>query len=177
MREEDHLADGRHAGEEHDQPVDPDPLSRRRRQAVLERVHVVLVHGVRLLVAGGSGRELVLEPLGLIFRIVQLREGVRDLVPRDVELEAVDEPRVGVVPPRERESSTGSASRTWLDEVRLDEPLEHEAEELAGHHALRSMPPVRSASWRMTSGSSSRAAATPVFSATRSAIERRGQGA
>src|SRR6185503_9751292 len=52
MREENDLADGGRAGEEHDQPIDADSLARGRRQPVLERAHVVLIHGMGLLVAG-----------------------------------------------------------------------------------------------------------------------------
>ena len=51
-REQDDLLDGGHAGQEHDQAVDPDAEAARRRHAVLERPEVVLVDGAGLEVAG-----------------------------------------------------------------------------------------------------------------------------
>src|SRR5687767_7626137 len=94
QREEDDVADRRAVGEEHGQPVDPDPLPRRRRHAVFEGAHVVLVVDVGLGVAGLAGRELLAEALGLHVGVVELREGVRDLHAPHVQLEAFDEPWV-----------------------------------------------------------------------------------
>ena len=51
VREEDHFADRRDAGEQHHQPVDAHAHAAGRRQAVLERAHVVGVDAVRLDVA------------------------------------------------------------------------------------------------------------------------------
>ena len=48
VREQDHLADRRHARQQHHQPVDAEPHAAGRRQAVLERAHVVGVDAVRL---------------------------------------------------------------------------------------------------------------------------------
>ena len=68
----------------------PTPSPRGRRQAVFERPDVVLVHGVRLEIAGGAVRELRLEASALLGRIVELAEGVGHLEPADVELEPLD---------------------------------------------------------------------------------------
>src|SRR5688572_17835685 len=48
-REQDHVANRRRVGEQHDESIDADPLTAGRRHAVLERAHVVFVHDVRLL--------------------------------------------------------------------------------------------------------------------------------
>ena len=73
----------------------PTPSPAGRRQAVLERADVVLVHGVRLEVAGRAVRELRLEAAPLLGRIVELAEGVGHLEAADVQLEALD--GVGIV--------------------------------------------------------------------------------
>ena len=65
-REQDHLADRGHLGEQHHQPVDADPESAGRRQAVFERADVVLVDILGLLVARRLERRLGLEALALI---------------------------------------------------------------------------------------------------------------
>ncbi len=57
-------------GEQHDEPIDADTLAARRRQAVLERADVVLVHRVRLEIAARAVGELRLEAPALLGRIV-----------------------------------------------------------------------------------------------------------
>src|SRR5581483_5232796 len=73
QREQDHVADRRLVGEQHHQPIDADPLARRRRQAVLQGPAVVLVviHG--LLAPLGLGVDLALEAPALVGGVVQLR--------------------------------------------------------------------------------------------------------
>ena len=93
-------------GEDHRQAVDADALAARRRHRVLEGPHVVGVEAVRLAVAGLARRELLQEALGLDVRIVQLREGVRDLHAADVELEALGEAGI-----RAASASTAARSR------------------------------------------------------------------
>src|SRR5450759_703680 len=95
-REQDHVADRRAVGQQHDEPVDADAFPAGRWQAVLERADVVLVHRVRLEVAARAVLQLRFEASPLLDRIVELAEGVRHLEPADVELEPLD--RVGVVP-------------------------------------------------------------------------------
>src|SRR2546422_4516290 len=77
--------------------------------------------------------ELLLEAPALILGVVQLGEGVGDLVTRHEELEAVDEARVAVVAARERrelERELGDEDR--LDEERLHDRFEDRREEMAG---------------------------------------------
>ena len=62
-REEDHVADRVDAGDEHHQPVHADPEPAGRRQAVLERLDVVVVDRLGLLVAAGLELRLRLEAL------------------------------------------------------------------------------------------------------------------
>src|SRR5512133_3361123 len=78
LGKEDHVADGRLIRKEHDQPVDADAFSRRRRHPVLERPEKILVNDVRFFVSRRALRRLAFEALALIQRIVQLRKGVRD---------------------------------------------------------------------------------------------------
>ena len=51
MREQQHVANRRRIGEQHDQAIDADAEPAGRRHAVLERAQVVLVQHLRLLVA------------------------------------------------------------------------------------------------------------------------------
>src|SRR5213594_652221 len=62
QRKQNHVANRRAVGQDHDEPVDPDAFPAGRRQPVLERADVVLVHRVRLEVAAGAVLELRLEP-------------------------------------------------------------------------------------------------------------------
>ena len=89
MREQDHVADRRAVGEQHDEAVDADAGAGRRRHAVLERADVVGVVMHRFRVAGFLLLRLLQEARGLVFGVVQLREAVGDLAPGDVQLEAL----------------------------------------------------------------------------------------
>ena len=111
----------------------PTPSPAGRRQAVLEGADVVLVHRVRLEVAGRLSCELRLEPPALLRRIVELAEGVGHLEAADVQLEALD--GVGIVGALLRERR--HLRREIVDERRLDErllvqPLEDLRGDLAG---------------------------------------------
>src|SRR6266487_1602124 len=94
QRKQDHVANRRAVGEEHDQAIDPYALAGRGRQAVLEGMDVIVVHFVRLEVAAPAIPPLRLEAAPLLDRIVQLAERVRDFEAADVELEPLD--RVGI---------------------------------------------------------------------------------
>lgn len=97
MREEQHIPNRRRIGQQHDQPIDADPLPRRRRHAVLQRADVVGVEVHGLLVAGFLLVDLLGEALGLILGIVQLREAVGNLAAADEEFEALGDERVVVL--------------------------------------------------------------------------------
>ena len=58
------------------------------------------VHEMGLLVAPFALAELLVEPLPLVHRVVQLGEGVGDLPTADDQLETVDDLRPFVVAPR-----------------------------------------------------------------------------
>ena len=76
--------------------ADPKPAA--GRQSVLDGPQEVLVHRVRLDVAGSPHRGLRLEPCPLVEGVGQLGERVRVLTAQDDQLEAFDEP--GIVVPR-----------------------------------------------------------------------------
>ena len=116
-REQDHLADRLRAGDQHHQPVEPDPEPAGRRQPVLERPDVVVVDVLGLLVAGRLGRRLGLEPRALVDRVVELRVGVGQLARGDDRLEALHEVGVGAVRARERRD----LARVVVDEGRAGE--------------------------------------------------------
>ena len=80
-------------GEEHDQAVDTDTPSTRRREPVLERIDERLVDILRLVVALLLLPHLLLEPQPLLERIVQLGVGVAELLPAHEALEPLAEPR------------------------------------------------------------------------------------
>ena len=101
-REEDHLADRVDAGQQHHQPVDPDPEAARRRHPVLQRADVVVVDVAGLRVAALLGARLGLERGELLGRVVLLAVGVAQLEPGDDQLEALDVGRVVAVHPGQR---------------------------------------------------------------------------
>src|SRR3954453_7254401 len=86
------LADRAGPGEQHHEPVDADPDAAGRRHAVLQRLDVGLVVGLRLLVAGLGERPLLLEPRALVVGVVELGERVRELHAGGVGLPALDQP-------------------------------------------------------------------------------------
>src|SRR5947208_3797530 len=100
--EQDDVADRWLVRDDGDQAVDAQTHAAGRRKAVFERGEEVLVHGMRLLVAGSAGPRLVLEPASLVIRIVELRKGVGDLLTGEEELEAVGQPWVTGSPPGQR---------------------------------------------------------------------------
>jgi hypothetical protein len=99
VREQDHVADGGRIGKEHDQAVDADTQTCRRRHAVLQRAHVVGVEEHRFLIAAVLARHLGTEARRLILRIVELGEAVGDLAPGEKELEAIGDERIGIIAP------------------------------------------------------------------------------
>ena len=101
-REEDHLFDVVHAGEQHDEAVDADTEPSGRRHAVLEGAQVVLVDAAAFEVAGVACGLLLLEALPLLDRIVELAVAVGVLVAVDEQLEAIGELGIDGIDPRER---------------------------------------------------------------------------
>ena len=91
MWEEDHLADRRHACDEHHEPVDADPEPTARREPVLERAYVVVVDSLRFFVAGRLQPRLRLEALALVDRVVELAERVGQLTAERDDLEPFDD--------------------------------------------------------------------------------------
>src|SRR5438477_3697752 len=125
LRKQDHVANRRAVGEEHDEAVDADAFARGRRQAVLERANVIGVVVHRLLVAGFLRFRLRGEARGLVLGVVQLGEAVRDLAAGDDELEAVGDRGIRVVCPRERRDVDGVRDdEGGLHELRLGGRLE-----------------------------------------------------
>src|SRR5262249_18753354 len=98
--EEDHVADRRLIGEQHDHAIDADAFARGGRHAVLERAAEVLVVVHRLFVAARLGLHLRLEATALIDWIVQLGERVGVLAPADEQLEAIGELGIAIVAAR-----------------------------------------------------------------------------
>ena len=93
-REQDHIADGACAGEEHDAAVNADPEAARGGHPVLQGVDEILVHHAGLVVALGAQLDLLLEALLLVDGVVELGEGVAHLAAADEELEALGQARV-----------------------------------------------------------------------------------
>ena len=133
MREQQHVADRRLVGEQHHQAVDADAETRGRRQAILERTHVVGVVEHRFLVARALARHLLAEARSLVVRVVQLGEAVGELAATHEELEAVGDERIGVVAARERRHlGRVGADERGLHQARLGRLLEDLDLQLAG---------------------------------------------
>ena len=90
-----------HPGQESDQAVDPHAEASGWGQAVLEGLHVRLVHRAGLEVAVGPGLGDLFEPAQLLEGVVELAEGVSQLPSEDDGLEALGE--VGIFPVRARQ--------------------------------------------------------------------------
>src|SRR5256714_475111 len=126
--EEDDVADRRLVREDRDQPVDPQAHPTGRGEAVFQRRDEVLIHRVRLLIAGGASPRLVFEAGPLVIRIVELGERVGDLLAGDEELEAVGQPWVAGTP----SGQGGDLDRMPENEGRLDERVLHQLLEKLG---------------------------------------------
>ncbi len=79
MREKDNVADTAAVGKEHNQTVDTDTQSSRRRQAVLQRGHKIFVHHMSFIITGRTFFHLFLETFALVNRIVELGEAIANL--------------------------------------------------------------------------------------------------
>ncbi len=89
--EEDYVADGAGAGEDHGEAVDADAFAGGGWEAVAEGADVVFVYfGHGFFVATGFFEELGGEAGALVVGVVELGEGVADFEAADVELEAFD---------------------------------------------------------------------------------------
>src|SRR5437016_2135331 len=117
LREEDHVANGRLVGQQHDEPVNADPIAGGGRHAVVERAQEVLIQALGRQVSLGPLGHLRLEASALVQGVVQLREGVGDLAGGDVELEAIGQLRVA----RLAFGQGGDLNREVGDERRLDQ--------------------------------------------------------
>jgi len=95
MRKEDHFPNGRHPGQQHDEPIDPHAHPAGRRHPVFQRPHVVVVDVVRFGIPRRFERRLGFESTELVDRIVQFAESVREFPPIDDDLEPFDE--IGIV--------------------------------------------------------------------------------
>ena len=102
VREQQHVADRRGIGEEHDQSVDAYTQPRGGRHAVLQRAHVVGVVVHRLVVTCILALDLCAEPRRLILGIVELGETVGQLAAGNEKLEAIGEERIRIVGARQR---------------------------------------------------------------------------
>src|SRR5213078_325337 len=90
QREQDHVADGVLAEEDHREAVDADADAAGRRHAVRERLDEVRVAGLGLGVAGLALRLLHPEALLLLDAVVELAERVRELHAADHALEPLE---------------------------------------------------------------------------------------
>ncbi|MNQ50011.1 hypothetical protein D3C85_639370 [compost metagenome] len=120
-------------GEQHHQTVDTNTLTGSRRQAVFQRGDEVGVVEHGFVVARFFLVHLILEALGLIFRIVQLGEAVGQLAATDEELEAIGHVRVLVVAAGQR----GDGSRVLGDEGRLQQHVLNGLFEDGGDHVAQ----------------------------------------
>src|SRR6185295_11034780 len=111
------VANVRLIGEDHRQPVHAEAHAARRRHAVLQRPQVIFIKLLRLGVAGGAQRALLLEAAPLLVGVVELAERVRQLAVLHEQLPALDLRRIAALGLSERRQ------RDWIveDERRLYE--------------------------------------------------------
>src|SRR6266540_930600 len=94
QRKKNHVTNRRRVCQKHDQAIHADAFTACRRQAVLERANVVLVHFMRFLVAAGTIGELRLETAPLLRGVVQLAERVGDFHAADIQFKSLDRLRI-----------------------------------------------------------------------------------
>lgn len=95
--EENDFPNGVGVGQQHDAAVDADSKAAGGGQAVLQGVDIVLVHHASLAVALGPQLHLLLEPLLLVDRVIQLGEGVAHLAAADEQLEPLRQPGIDLI--------------------------------------------------------------------------------
>src|SRR5678816_1282443 len=139
MREQQHVADRRLVGEQHDNAVDADTEARGRRHAVFERANIVRVEEHRLLVSGVLARRLLPKPRRLVVRIVELGETVGQLATAHEELEAVRDEWIAVVASRQRRDLGG----VRVHEGRLEQAVLGGTLEDLDLHLARAIPGLR----------------------------------
>ena len=131
--EEQHLAQRVRAGDQRDEAVDADAEPAGRRHAVLQRDQEILVRQLDLVVSLGGEPGLRDHALALLDGVVQLRVGVRDLVPQHEDLEALDDALLTRLALGERRY----LYRVVEEERRLHELRLHEG----GHEHVEHRPP------------------------------------
>src|SRR5579863_7995045 len=99
QRKQNDVADGARVGEQHGEPVDADSLATRGRHPVAQGANVVLIDGVGGEISLFAQELLVLEPVALLGRVVQLAEG--DSVPTWLQITS-EEPNPERSPERAR---------------------------------------------------------------------------
>jgi hypothetical protein len=102
QREQDDLTDAGRVGEQHQEPVDPDPEPARGRHPVLERLEEVLVERVGLQLAGLPRLLLQQELRALLVGVGELRVPCAELHPADHRVDVLGEAGVDAMRPRER---------------------------------------------------------------------------
>ncbi len=121
MREQQYIADGRRIGQQHDQPVNADALANRRRHAIFQCTHVIMVVMHSLFVARLFLYHLLAEACRLVFCIVELGKAVGQLAPADKKLEALGHKRIIVAAARQRRHLSGiGGNEGWLIQSILD---------------------------------------------------------
>ena len=96
--EKDDLADVLGAGEHHNEPVNADAATAGGGHAAFDGVKELLIHGMGLLIAFGALLHLLGKPLPLINGIIELAEGVADLLSPHVAFEPSGETGMEGVP-------------------------------------------------------------------------------
>ena len=94
VREQQHVANARGVGEQHDHAVDADANAARGRHAIFQGAHIVFVIFHGLIVAAGLFDHLGGKALGLVNRVVKLGERVGVFVASNNELKAMRETRI-----------------------------------------------------------------------------------
>src|SRR5664280_502454 len=94
LREQNNLTDRFHTEQKHDQPVDTNTQSTRRRHTVLQGTHVVEIHGLAFIIAPGFRGNLLRKPFFLVHGIIEFGEGIGKLHPAGKKLKALDSLRL-----------------------------------------------------------------------------------
>ena len=97
MGKQNHIPNRRRVGQQHNEPIDTDPLARSRRQAIFESANIVVIKVHGLVIPGLFGRDLRFEAIRLIFRVVKLAKSIGQLPPANKKLEPISHKGVVVV--------------------------------------------------------------------------------
>src|SRR5664280_4481 len=126
LREQNNLTNRLHTEQKHDQPVNTNAQSTRRRHTILQSTHVIEIHGLAFVIAPGLRSNLLRKPFFLVYGVVEFGEGIGKLHPAGKKFETLDSLRLFRHALGKRRNFHGIIMhKRRVDEVGLNHLVEH----------------------------------------------------